>query len=288
MSQSHHLADGGSDLLEPVLARGLRAPGGVQYAATQMVVEHPRRHLLESAGDRGDLDDHVRAPGAEAADQLGVPASTGADQVRVEAGGGVAGVVRGQLVRVGSAEWLATEGVDGGNAAPVVQEAAASGHAPIAVGVDGALSLVLGVTDPVRAESAAGVARLRSLGLRVVLASGDRLEVAQALARQVGIDEVRAPLRPEDKAELVSELHRTSGSVAMVGDGINDAPALARAFGYNLVLVPLAMVGVVQPMFAALAMACSSVSVVGNALRLRRQGRTSPRTADTAPTTQIA
>jgi len=194
---------------------------------------------------------------------------------------------------------------------------------PVAVAVDGEPCLVMGIADPLRPDAAAGVARLHSEGLRVVLATGDRSQVAEAAGAQAGVDEVHAGLRPEDKAALVKALRERYGPVAMVGDGINDAPALATAdigiavgsgtgvamataqitlvhgdigavadaialsratrriiwqnlgwaFGYNLVLVPLAAVGILPPMVAALAMATSSVSVVTNALRLRRFGR---------------
>ena len=192
--------------------------------------------------------------------------------------------------------------------------------------VDGEARLVLGIADPLRPDAASGVARLHAEGLVVVVAAGDRAEVAEAIGAEAGVDEVRAGLRPEDKAALVRELHAELGPVAMVGDGINDAPALAVAdvgiavgngtgvamataeitlvhgdigavadaialsratrrviwqnlgwaFGYNLVLVPLAAFAVLPPVFAALAMATSSVSVVTNALRLRRFGRGEP------------
>jgi Cu+-exporting ATPase len=202
-------------------------------------------------------------------------------------------------------------------------EMAARARTPVGVAAAGRLLAVVAVADPLRPDAAAGVARLRSLGLAVVVASGDARAVAEAVGAEVGADEVHAPLRPEDKSALVADLRQRLGQVAMVGDGINDAPALAGAdvgiavgsgtgvamaaaditlvhgdvgavadaialaratrrviwqnlgwaFGYNLVLVPLAAVGVMPPIFAALAMAFSSVSVVTNALRLRRFGR---------------
>jgi Cu+-exporting ATPase len=182
---------------------------------------------------------------------------------------------------------------------------------------------VLGVADALRPDTPAGVTRLHGLGLDTVLATGDTQAAAAATAGAAGIGTVRAGLLPRDKAALVAQLRRERGPVAMVGDGINDAPALAAAdigiavatgtgaamaaaditlvhggigavadavllaratrriirqnlgwaFGYNLTLVPLAATGILPPVLAAVAMATSSVTVVGNALRLRRFGK---------------
>jgi len=181
---------------------------------------------------------------------------------------------------------------------------------------------LLGLADQVRPEAAEGVARLKGLGLRVHLATGDNGRAAAAVAGQVGIptDAVHASLLPEDKVELVRQLQASGARVAMVGDGINDAPALGIAsvgiaigtgtdvaveaapvtlsrggvggvadalalsrrgfrvigqnlgwaFGYNLLAVPVAALGLLSPMIAAGAMAFSSLSVVLNSLRLRR------------------
>ena len=249
-----------------------------------------------------------------------------------------AGRVGTTAVLVGSLTWLTSGGVDtaAGNTAAV--EMAARARTPVGVAADGRLLAVLAVADPLRPDAAAGVARLRSLGLAVVVASGDARAVAEAVGAEVGADEVHAPLRPEEKSALVSDLRQRFGQVAMVGDGINDAPALAGAdvgiavgggtgvamaaaditlvhgdiravadaialaratrrviwqnlgwaFGYNLVLVPLAAVGIMPPIFAALAMAFSSVSVVTNALRLRRFGRASSATGADAGVVPVA
>jgi len=266
--------------------------------------EHPlARAIVEASGN-----DHV-----------GIPAP---ERVVSAPGGGISGEVDGRAVLVGAPRWLTGEGISTAAARSEADTLAARGHTVVGVAVDGRLRLLLAITDPLRADSAAGVARLEGLGLRVVLATGDTRQTAEAIAQQAGIRDSRAELRPEDKAALIAELHR-DGPVAMVGDGINDAPALAAAdvgiaigsgtgvamataaitlvhggvgavgdaialsnatlriirqnlawaFGYNLTLVPLAALHIIPPVFAALAMALSSITVVTNALRLRRFGR---------------
>jgi Cu+-exporting ATPase len=237
-------------------------------------------------------------------------------------GGGIAGEVDGRAVLVGSPRWLADQGVSSGRLDAAIDGMAARAWTVVGVAVDGQAQLLLAVADPLRPDTAAGVARLGSLELRVVLATGDTPQTAAAIAGEAGIAEWHAELRPEDKADLVRRL-QSSGLVAMVGDGVNDAPALAAAdvgiaigtgtgvamltaaitlvhadvgavgdaialsratlriirqnlawaFGYNLVLVPLAMLHVIPPILAALTMAFSSVTVVTNSLRLRRFGR---------------
>jgi Cu+-exporting ATPase len=190
------------------------------------------------------------------------------------------------------------------------------------VAVDGRLRLVLGVADVLRLDTTSGVARIRALGLEPVLATGDTPEAAPAAGRAAGIGTIRAGLLPQDKSTLGAQLRQDRGPVAMVGDGINDAPALAAAditmvhggiggvadavllaraarriirqnlgwaSGYNLVLIPPAAAGILPPALAALAMATSSVTVVGNARPLRRfgkkDGHASPPHRGTAPPT---
>ncbi|MDA8147186.1 MAG: cation-translocating P-type ATPase [Actinomycetota bacterium] len=279
------------------------------------------------------------------------------------AGVGVTASVNGHRVRVGSPEWVVddartvvhtTNGIssipagdhgagtaEATSVRQIAERLAARGLTPVAVGVDGRVRLLLGITDPLRPDAVRGVARLHAEGLRVVLATGDRAEIAERIANETGVDEVYAGLRPEGKETLVRELRARGGPVAMVGDGINDAPALAAAdvgiavgtaagiamataeitlvhgdigavadaialsratrrtiwqnlgwaFGYNVVLVPLAAVGILPPMIAAAAMAASSVSVVANALRLRRFGRRTPgsgRQPTSSPTAPMA
>ncbi len=271
-------------------------------AGAEAASEHPLARAVVAAAEEGSI------PLAAATD------------VEAVAGRGVTALVAGQLVQAGSLAWLEQSGVDTSAAGHDAVHLAGAAQTPIAVAVDGRLRLLLGVADALRPDSPAGVARLRSLGLEPVLATGDVLEAATATAHAAGISNVHAGLLPQDKSALVEQLRRDRGPVAMVGDGINDAPALAAAdigiavasgtgaamaaaditlvhggvgavadavtlaratrqiirqnlgwaFGYNLLLVPLAATGILPPVLAAVAMATSSVTVVGNALRLRR------------------
>jgi Cu+-exporting ATPase len=190
----------------------------------------------------------------------------------------------------------------------------------VAVAWDGEVRAVLAVADTVKPSSAEAVRELRGLGLRPVLLTGDNAATAHAVAAEVGIGEVIAEVLPAEKAAVVRRLQDEGRVVAMAGDGVNDAPALAQAdlglaigtgtdvaieasdltlvsgdlraapdairlsratlrtikqnlgwaFGYNVAALPLAAAGLLNPLIAGLAMALSSVSVVLNALRLRR------------------
>ncbi|MGO9082315.1 MAG: heavy metal translocating P-type ATPase [Streptosporangiaceae bacterium] len=263
----------------------------------------------------------ARAVVAAAKDRGLAPASV--QDVQAEAGRGVTATASPHRVQAGSLAWLTETGVDTSAAGRLDAGLAEAAQTPVAVAVDGRLGLLLGIADTLRPDSRDSVARLRQLGLEPVLATGDTQAAATATARAAGIGTVHAGLLPQDKSALVARLRRERGPVAMVGDGINDAPALAAAdigialgtgtgaamaaaditlvhggigavadavllaratrritrqnlgwaFGYNLILVPLAAAGVLPPVLAAVAMATSSVTVVGNALRLRRFGK---------------
>ena len=239
-------------------------------------------------------------------------------------GQGASGIVEGRAVRVGSARFVGAEVV--ASLADRVSELSAS-QTIIFVAVDGRRAGLLGIADPVKATSPSAIAALRQAGIRVVMLTGDSRGTAEAVARQLGIGEVRAEVLPGEKADVVRELQAGGRVVAMAGDGINDAPALAAAtvgiamgtgtdvamhaagvtlvkgdltgivrarnlsraamrnvrqnlffaFAYNVLGIPLAAgvlyprFGVLlSPMIASAAMSASSISVVFNALRLRR------------------
>ncbi len=248
-------------------------------------------------------------------------------------GRGVQGRVDGAKIAVGKAEWIENEfGISMADATERIHALQSAGKTVMAVARDNALAGLIAVSDPLKPDSSEAIAGLRELGLRVVMLTGDNLETARHIAASVAIDRIFAEVRPDEKAAKVKELQTTGEKVGMVGDGINDAPALAQAdvglaigtgtdvaiesagvilssgslngiprairlsratlrtiaqnlfwaFGYNLVLVPIAagalypfeslpdMLRQLHPILAALAMAFSSVSVVTNSLRLYR------------------
>ncbi len=243
-------------------------------------------------------------------------------------GKGVKGRVDGRDVALGNAAMLADLGLEA--AAPAAADARRDqGETVMFVVVDGAVAGLVSVTDPVKETTPGALKALHALGFRIVMATGDSKRTARAVAGRLGIDEIRAEVLPEDKARLVRELQAAGAVVAMAGDGVNDAPALAQAdvgiamgtgadvaiesagltlvkgdltgivrarrlalatmrnirqnlffaLAYNAAGVPVAagilypFIGVlVSPMLAAAAMSFSSVSVIGNALRLRRVG----------------
>ncbi|MDE2897894.1 MAG: HAD-IC family P-type ATPase, partial [Chloroflexota bacterium] len=152
-----------------------------------------------------------------------------AGRFRSVTGSGVQAVVDERQVLVGTAGLLADAGVPVASAARRGEELAAQGRTAVYAAVDGELAGLVALADAPRAEAAAAIAQLRDLGLRVLMVTGDREATARAIARQVGVDEVRAEVRPGDKAAIVRVLQAAGSRVAVVGDGINDAPALAQA-----------------------------------------------------------
>src|SRR5215203_1771562 len=265
-----------------------------------------------------------------------------AEGFRATSGGGVGARVEGHSGLVGSGRFLSEAGVPENGLVPRSEELALEGKTPIFVAVDGEPAGLVAVADVVRQESREAVDRLHALGLEVAMITGDNRRTAEAIARELGIERVLAEVLPQDKAAEVKRLQSEGEKVAMVGDGINDAPALAQAdvgvaigtgadvameaadltlisgdvrgvaraislskatvrnieqnlfwaFAYNVALIPVAA-GVLYPLFsdgsvpdvlrpvlgeygflnpvlAAAAMALSSVTVVSNALRLRR------------------
>jgi P-type Cu+ transporter len=234
---------------------------------------------------------------------------------------GVEGVVGGRGVQIGRPSLLAEWSLHIPEALDAVRrDVEAQGRTAVMVAWDGEVRGLLAVADTVKPTSAEAVQRLHGLGLRTVLLTGDNEATAQAVAAEVGIKEVIAEVLPSEKADVIRRLQAEGRVVAMAGDGVNDAPALAQAdlglavgtgtdvaieasdltlvsgdlraaadairlsratlttikqnlawaFGYNIAAIPLAAIGLLNPLIAGLAMAFSSISVVLNALRLRR------------------
>ncbi len=150
-------------------------------------------------------------------------------------GRGVRGSVDGKAVLFGNARFMNEQGIALGDLPVRAAQLAAEAQTPIYLAVDGNAAGIVAVADPIKPDSKAAIARMHALGLKVVMITGDNRATADAVARQVGIDEVLAEVLPGDKAEKVAELQRRGGVVGMVGDGINDAPALAQAdVGYAI------------------------------------------------------
>lgn len=277
--------------------------------------------LLRLAGAVEDASEHpiARAVASAARERFGDLLAVASFQ-NLE-GRGVHGIVDGHLVVVGRASLLAEWAVPVDDAlAAAVREAEGGGATAVIVGWDGAARGILTVSDQVKPTSAEAVAAFRRLGLTPVLLTGDNDTVARRVAAEVGIDEVIAEVLPAGKVEVVKRLQGEGRVVAMVGDGVNDAAALAQAdlglamgtgtdvaieasdltlvsgdlraaadairlsrrtlgvikgnlfwaFAYNVAAIPLAALGLLNPMLAGAAMAFSSVFVVSNSLRLRR------------------
>lgn len=176
-------------------------------------------HVLDLAAAVEDSSTHPLAAAVLAA----AGHSLHAVDVEEVAGHGLSGTVEGRLVRVGSPRWI-----DGGALRSEILELADQGMSTVVVEVDGAPVGVIGVRDELRPEAREAVRDLRAQGVAVTMLTGDNQRTAHALAREVGIEDVRAEMLPADKAAAVAQLMRTSPT-AMVGDGINDAPALATA-----------------------------------------------------------
>ncbi len=151
-------------------------------------------------------------------------------QIRVRSGRGIAGRVGGRRVVAGTRGWMRENGIESASGLEAAAAAAEThGGSVLHVGMDGREVLVLGLEDRLREDAAAVIAGLKAEGIRVTLLTGDRRSTAERVARQLGGIEVVAEVLPDDKDEVIADLQRQGGRVAMVGDGVNDAPALVRA-----------------------------------------------------------
>ncbi len=304
------LTEGRPTLVEVVAADGADEADVLRLAAS---LERASEHPLADAIVRG-----ARERGLSLAEP---------DAFEADTGRGIAGRVEGREVVLGNAALLRARGVETSALDARLEAMRAGGRTAVLLAVDGKLAGALAVADRIKDSTREAVRQLRAEGLRLVMLTGDSRTTAEAVARELGIDEVVADVLPERKAEVVGELQDQGRVVAMAGDGINDAPALARAhvgiamgtgtdvamesagvtlvrgdlrgiararalsratlrnirqnlffaFFYNAVGVPVAagvlypLLGLLlSPMLAAAAMSLSSVSVIGNALRLRR------------------
>lgn len=286
---------------------------------------HPESALAVAAGLESSSEHPYAIALLAAAKEKGVkPARV--DSFETASGKGVRGMAHKHKVAIGNDGFLASEGVDTSPAQAKADEWRSQGRTVLFLGIDGRLAALFAVEDPVKESTPEALAALREEGIRVVMLTGDNERTANAVAKRLGIDEVVAGVLPDKKAEHVKRLQAEGKFVAMAGDGINDAPALAQAqvgiamgtgtdiamesagvtlvkgdlrgivrarrlsratlrnikqnlvfaLGYNALGVPIAA-GLLYPFFglllspiiAAAAMSFSSVSVVGNALRLR-------------------
>lgn len=304
------LTEGRPALTDLETAEGFdRAQVLTKVAAVESRSEHPIARAIVEAAEEGGRE---------------LPSMTEFESVT---GMGVRANVEGVRVEVGADRFMRALGLDVDIFARTAERLADEGKSPLYVAFEGQLAAIIAVADPIKSSTPAAIAALHQLGLKVAMITGDNARTAQAIARKLGIDEVIAEVLPAGKVDAVRRLKAAYGKLAFVGDGINDAPALAEAdvglaigtgtdvamesadvvlmsgsllgvpnaialskatignirqnlfwaFGYNTALIPVAAgvlfpaYGVLlSPIFAAGAMALSSVFVLGNALRLRR------------------
>ncbi len=190
-------------------------------------VEEDRLLALAASAERGSEHPLGEAI-VEGAKERGLTLSE-PDDFEAVPGHGIAATVDGHRVVLGNLKFMADQGIAAGAAEEVLARLSDEGKTAMVVGIDGRLAGVVAVADTIKADSVAAIRRMHQLGLEVVMLTGDNVRTAEAIARQVGIDRVRAEVLPGDKAAEVKALQAEGKVVAMVGDGINDAPALAQA-----------------------------------------------------------
>lgn len=202
---------------KPAFERAIAAPG------------HTESDVLQLAAS---LDQGSEHPLAEAivrtARELGLTLSS-VSQFESESGIGVTGVVDGKRLALGNTALMEREGVDVSGLHEHAEALRQTGASVMHLAVEGSLTGLLAVSDPVKASTPEALAALHQAGIRVIMATGDGWTTARAVGKHLGVDEVHAEVKPADKLELVSKLQAEGHIVAMAGDGINDAPALAKA-----------------------------------------------------------
>ncbi|MHB9150228.1 MAG: heavy metal translocating P-type ATPase [Thermoleophilia bacterium] len=308
-------------------ATGAEGAGGDAQSTGDVAPAYTEESLLAVAASAERGSEHPLGEAiVEKARELGLDLSEPSDFNAVP-GHGIEVTVDGVRLLLGNLKLMRDRGIEAGALEQEAERIATDGKTPMFVAADGRLAGIIAVADTLKPNSVQAVVRLQKMGLQVVMITGDNRRTAEAIGRQVGIDRVLAEVLPEHKADEVRKLQAEGKVVAMVGDGINDAPALAQAdigiaigtgtdvameasditlirgdlmpiataidlsratmrtirqnlgwaFGYNVALIPVAagvlypILGILlDPMFAAAAMALSSVSVVSNSLRLKR------------------
>jgi Cu+-exporting ATPase len=185
--------------------------------------------LLELVASAEQSSEHPVARAVVAGALARALTPSAADDFRSVAGHGIEARVSGRTVRVGTSSWLLETGVDTAALHDEAEKLAARGRTPFFVSLDGTLAGLVAVADPASPDALIALQELRSMGIEVAMLTGDRTRTARAIAAELGIDDVIAELRPEDKARIVFEERAKGAIVGMVGDGINDAPALAGA-----------------------------------------------------------
>jgi Cu+-exporting ATPase len=297
------ITKGKPELTDVVSTGGISEEEVLRFAAiTERGSEHPLGEaIVKGARERGIV-------------------MTDSSEFEAVPGHGVVALIDGKRVLLGNRRLMQKEGVSLGDAEQVLSRLETEGKTAMLMAVEGSLAGVLAVADTVKENSKKAVEELKGMGIDIYMITGDNKTTAEAIARQVGIENVLAEVLPEHKAEEVMKLRKAGRVTGMVGDGINDAPALAAAdvgfaigtgtdvameaaditlmggdlmgivlairlsratmrnikqnlfwaFAYNSVGIPFAAMGFLSPVIAGAAMAFSSVSVVSNALRLKR------------------